>query len=165
MSETIGDPEIPVILPVIPRPRSARCPLAPPPEFEQWRHSAGLRRVMWQGRPTWVVSRYEDIRSSLVDPRLRTDTIKPRLRAVGVDDNLPAIFARIDDPEHNRLRRMMARDFTWRRAEAMRPQIQELVDHVLDTMTHSGPPGRPREGLRAAGAVVGHLAVAGRALQ
>ncbi|MBW8709975.1 MAG: cytochrome P450, partial [Mycobacterium sp.] len=86
---------------------------------------------MWQGWSTWVVSRYEDIRSSLVDPRLRTDTIKPRLRAVGVDDNLPAIFARIDDPEHNRLRRMMARDFTWRRAEAMRPQIQELVDHVL----------------------------------
>ncbi len=44
------------------------------------------------------------------------------------------------DPEHNRLRRMMARDFTWRRAEAMRPQIQQLVDRFLDTMTESGPP-------------------------
>ena len=53
---------------------------------------------------------------------------------------MPVIFARIDDPEHNRLRRMMTRDFTWRRAEAMRPQIQELVDHFLDTMTESGPP-------------------------
>ena len=95
---------------------------------------------MWQGRPTWVVSRYEDIRSSLTDPRLSADTIKPRLRAVGADDTLPVIFARIDDPEHNRLRRMMARDFTWRRAEAMRPQIQELVDHFLDTMIQNGPP-------------------------
>jgi cytochrome P450 len=127
-------------LPAIPRPRPAGCPLAPPPEFAQWRASAGLRRVMWQGRPTWVVSRYEDIRSSLVDPRLSADTIKPRLRAMGADDTMPVIFARIDDPEHNRLRRMMARDFTWRRAEAMRPQIQELVDRFLDTMIEGGPP-------------------------
>jgi cytochrome P450 len=95
---------------------------------------------MWQGRPTWVVSRYQDIRSCLVDPRLSADTIKPRLRARGVDDALPVIFARIDDPEHNRLRRMMTRDFTLRRADAMRPQIQELVDRFLDTMTGNGPP-------------------------
>jgi cytochrome P450 len=128
-------------LPVIPRPRSTGCPLAPPPEFAEWRDSAGLRRVMWQGRPTWVVSRYEDIRSSLVDPRLSADTIKPRLRASGASGDLPVIFARIDDPEHNRLRRMMARDFTWRRAESMRPQIQELVDSFLDAMTKGGPPG------------------------
>jgi cytochrome P450 len=76
----------------------------------------------------------------LVDPRLSADTIKPRLRARGVDDTLPVIFARIDDPEHNRLRRMMTRDFTLRRADQMRPQIQELVDTFLDTMTDNGPP-------------------------
>nr|WP_235852644.1 cytochrome P450 [Mycobacterium interjectum] len=95
---------------------------------------------MWQGRPTWVVSRYKDIRSSLVDPRLSAETIKTRLRAAGVTGEMPVIFARIDDPEHNRLRRMMARDFTWRRAEAIRPQIQELVDRFLDAMTEHGPP-------------------------
>jgi cytochrome P450 len=136
-SNTSGDePD----LPVIPRPRHAGCPLAPPPEFTEWRDSAGLRQVVWQGRPTWVVSRYEDIRSSLVDPRLSAETIKTRLRAAGVTGEMPVIFARIDDPEHNRLRRMMTRDFTWRRAEAMRPQIQELVDRFLDTMTEGGPP-------------------------
>jgi cytochrome P450 len=136
MTATVGDdPD----LPAIPRPRAAGCPLAPPPEFAEWRES-GLRRAMWQGRPTWVVSRYEDIRSALVDPRLSAETIKTRLRAAGVTGEMPVIFARIDDPEHNRLRRMMARDFTWRRAEAMRPQIQELVDRFLDTMTENGPP-------------------------
>lgn len=127
-------------LPTIPRPRAAGCPLAPPPEFEQWRESTGLQRAMWQGRPTWVVSRYEDIRASLVDPRLSAETIKTRLRAKGVTGEMPVIFARIDDPEHNRLRRMMARDFTWRHAEAMRPQIQELVDQFIDTMIQTGPP-------------------------
>jgi cytochrome P450 len=126
-------------LPVIPRPRSTVYPLAPPPEFTEWRES-GLRQALWQGRPTWIVSRYEDIRSSLVDPRLSADTINPRLRAAGATGELPVIFARIDDPEHNRLRRMMTRDFTFRRAEAMRPQIQELVDRFLDTMIENGPP-------------------------
>ena len=127
-------------LPVIPRPRAAGCPLAPPPEFDEWRESEGLRRVLWQGRPTWVVSRYEDIRASLVDPRLSAETIKSRLRARGVTDEMPVIFARIDDPEHNRLRRMMTRDFTWRRAEAMRPGVQELVDRFLDRMIEAGSP-------------------------
>jgi cytochrome P450 len=126
-------------LPVIPLARAASCPLAPPEEFVGWRESEGLRRAIWQGRPTWVVSRYEDIRSALVDPRLSADTIKPRLKAASGDDVLPVIFARIDDPEHNRLRRMMTRDFTVRRADAMRPQIQELVDRFLDTMIENGP--------------------------
>jgi cytochrome P450 len=100
MTATIGDePDLPIMLPLIPRPRSASYPLAPSPEFAEWRESKGLQRAMWQGRPTWVVSRYADIRSSLVDPRLSADTIKPRLRAAGADDNLPVIFARIDDTE------------------------------------------------------------------
>ena len=50
------------------------------------------------------------------------------------------MFPRIDDPEHHRLRRMMTRDFTYRRCEAMRPQIQGLVDQYLDDMIRSGPP-------------------------
>jgi cytochrome P450 len=150
MTATVGDDAelpamlpvmLPTILPVIPRPRAAGCPLAPPPEFTEWRESAGMRRAMWQGRPTWIVSRYADIRAALVDPRLSAETIKTRLRAAGVTGEMPIIFARIDDPEHNRLRRMMTRDFTWRRCEAMRPQIQELVDRFLDAMIEGGPPG------------------------
>ena len=35
---------------------------------------------------------------------------------------------------------MMTRDFTFRRAEAMRPQIQELVDRFIDEMIEAGPP-------------------------
>jgi cytochrome P450 len=88
-----------------------------------------------------VVSRYDDIRAALVDPRLSADTISAALKAVSEDGNVPLLFPRIDDPEHNRLRRMMTRDFTFRRAEAMRPQIQALVDGFLDDMLATGPPG------------------------
>jgi cytochrome P450 len=87
-----------------------------------------------------VVSRYQDIRAALTDPRLSADTIRDSMKATTADDNTPAIFPRIDDPEHNRLRRMMTRDFTFRRAEAMRPQIQDLVDRFVDEMIATGPP-------------------------
>ena len=75
----------------------------------------------------------------LVDPRLSADTL-PDLIGPSSDESTPVIFARIDDPEHHRLRRMMTSQFTFRRTEAMRPQIQELVDQYLDKMIDNGPP-------------------------
>jgi cytochrome P450 len=126
-------------LPVIPLQRAAQCPLAPPTEFESWREEPGLQRAMWNGQPTWIVSRYQDIRAALVDPRLSADTL-PNVIRPSSEESTPVIFARIDDPEHHRLRRMMTSQFTFRRTEAMRPQIQELVDHYLNTMIDAGPP-------------------------
>ncbi|ORA77141.1 cytochrome [Mycobacterium malmoense] len=127
-------------LPVIPAPRAAQCPLAPPAEFANWRQEPGLRRAMYHGRPAWVVSRYQDIRAALLDPRLSADTIPASMKPASPDSTTPVMFARIDDPEHHRLRRMMTRDFTFRRCEAMRPQVQELVDGHLDAMIGNGPP-------------------------
>ena len=73
------------------------------------------------------------------DPRLSADTLSDLIRPSS-DESTPVIFARIDDPEHHRLRRMMTSQFTFRRTEAMRPQIQELVDQYLDKMIDNGPP-------------------------
>ncbi len=126
-------------LPVIPLPRAARCPLAPPGEFVNWRDEPGLRRVLYHGQPAWAVSRYQDIRAALVDPRLSADTMPDFVKQAD-GDNVPIMFARADDPEHHRLRRMMTGDFTFRRCEAMRPQIQDMVSHFLDEMIDHGAP-------------------------
>ena len=129
-----------VDLPVIPAPRSVQSPLHPPPEFAKWREEPGLQKVMYHGEPTWLVSRYRDIRTALVDPRLSAETFPEYLKPEGTEDNTPIMFARTDDPEHNRVRRMMTSDFTFRRCEAMRPQIQELVDRFIGDMISKGPP-------------------------
>ena len=126
-------------LPVIPARREARCPLAPPTEFASWRQESGLQRAMWNGQQVWSVSRYQDIRAALVDPRLSAETL-PDLFDAASGNAAPVIFARTDDPEHHRLRRMMTSQFTFRRTEAMRPQIQKLVDGYLDAMIDKGPP-------------------------
>src|ERR1700738_1216707 len=137
---TISDPCSETDLPVIPVARDATCPLRPPADFASWREEPGLRRAMYHGKPTWMVSRYQDIRAALLDPRLSADTISAAIRPSGSGDTAPVIFARVDDPEHHRLRRMLTGNFTFRRSEAMRPQIQELVDHFLDKMIGDGPP-------------------------
>jgi cytochrome P450 len=126
-------------LPVIPARRATGCPLAPPAEFASWREADGLKRATWQGKEVWMISRYADIRAALVDPRLSANTMTYSVETTPEQD-IPAVFPRLDDPEHNRLRRMMARDFTFRRGEAMRPQIQELVDGFLDNIIAAGPP-------------------------
>jgi cytochrome P450 len=125
-------------LPAVPVQRDARCPLHPPAAFAQWRESAGLQRASWRGEPVWVISRYQDIRAAMTDPRVSADVHTFNEQPVG--DDMPLIFPRMDDPEHNRLRRMMTRDFTARRADAMRPFIQETVDGFLDLMITKGPP-------------------------
>jgi cytochrome P450 len=139
MTATTSDFRSEAELPVIPAQRAPHCPLHPPPEFASWRQEPGLRRALWGGQPVWSVSRYQDIRAALVDPRLSADTISSSIKPSS-DEGTPVIFARIDDPEHHRLRRMMTSQFTFRRTEAMRPQIQELVDEYLRTMIDNGPP-------------------------
>jgi cytochrome P450 len=129
-----------VDLPVLPVPRAAHCPLAPPAEFAQWRDEPGLQRAMFQGNPIWVVSRYQDIRAALLDPRLSAKTIPDAIMPTDADNNVPVMFARTDDPEHHRLRRMLTSNFTFRRCESMRPQIQETVDHYLGQMVDNGAP-------------------------
>jgi cytochrome P450 len=139
VTSTTSDSRPETDLPVIPAQRAAHCPLHPPPEFVGWRNEDGLRRAVWNGQQVWSVSRYQDIRAALVDPRLSAETL-PDLFGESSDSKAPPIFARIDDPEHHRLRRMMTSQFTFRRTEAMRPQIQELVDKYLDAMIDKGPP-------------------------
>ena len=38
--------------------------------------------------PTWVISRYEDIRAALTDPRLSADTLPESMRAKTADDSI-----------------------------------------------------------------------------
>lgn len=135
-SDSCSDAE----LPALPVPRPAHCPLATPVEFARWREEPGLRQAMFHGNPVWMVSRYSDIRAALVDPRLSAKTIPDAIMPTDADNKVPVMFARTDDPEHHRIRRMMTGNFTFRRCESMRPQIQEMVDHFLDEMIAVGPP-------------------------
>ena len=125
---------------VFPGERSARCPFNPPAEYTGWRQEEGLRQVNWNGHTVWAVSRYEDIKAAMTDPRISAEALALQSNGAHDGPGAPDIFPRMDDPEHARLRRMLTKDFTVKRINAMRPDIEQMANSYIDTMIAKGQP-------------------------
>lgn len=136
MSSTADDS-----LPTFPGVRSQRCPFDPPANYADWRREDGLQRAnLWNGSTAWVVSRYEDVRAVMADPRISADSRLYPVLNPSTQMGQPHAFPRMDDPDHARLRRMLTGEFTVKRTAAMRPEIERMVDHFLDEMISRGQP-------------------------
>jgi cytochrome P450 len=48
----------------------------------------------------------------------------------------------VDPPDHSRLRRLVSAAFTPRRVEGLRPQVQAIIDDLLDAIAACGPDAR-----------------------
>jgi len=105
-------------------------------------HEPMSRVVLPYGGVAWLATRYADVRAALADPRLsRAATLGadvPRLTRDEVRRG-PTIMT-MDPPDHTRLRTLIAKAFTPRRVEQLRPRVELLVDELLDTMIAAGPP-------------------------
>ncbi|MFC7616612.1 cytochrome P450 [Actinokineospora soli] len=103
------------------------------------REAGPLARLVVPGMaPMWVVTRYDDARAVLADPRFRLSAAS-YLRPAVDPDLVPYLrtMGEVDGPEHARLRRLVAPAFTARRAAALRPRVQRVVDGLL--AGRSGP--------------------------
>lgn len=120
----------------------ARTPFAPPPEYERMRAlGAVVPATLPNGAPVWAVTRHEEARRLLSDPRISSATGRPE-RPRGPDDDRPddGFFVDMDPPEHSRYRRPLIPELGIRPVTAMRPRIQRIVDTALDAMLADGPP-------------------------
>lgn len=129
-------------LPQYPAPRDAKCPFDPAPSARAEQAVGPLRRVrMPTGRPVWLVTGHAEQRALLGDARLSSDVTNENYPAP-VDrprqSASPLSFILMDDPEHARLRRMVASPFTVKRVQALRPAVQRIVDERIDAML-TGP--------------------------
>ncbi|MFH8404404.1 cytochrome P450 [Streptomyces sp. NPDC018019] len=88
-----------------------------------------------------LVTRYEDVRTVLADPRFsRTAASRPDApRFEPVPPPPVGVFVS-DPPEHTRLRSLVAKAFTKRRVEAMRPGVRASVQTLIGRMKAAGPP-------------------------
>nr|4AW3_A Chain A, P-450-LIKE PROTEIN [Micromonospora griseorubida]4AW3_B Chain B, P-450-LIKE PROTEIN [Micromonospora griseorubida] len=92
------------------------------------------------GEEAWLVTRYEDVRAVLGDgrfvrgPSMTRD--EPRTRPEMVKGGLLSM----DPPEHSRLRRLVVKAFTARRAESLRPRAREIAHELVDQMAATGQP-------------------------
>lgn len=109
--------------------------------YREARETDGLIRVrMRYGEPAWLVTRYADAKLVLGDRRFS--------RAMAVGRDAPRLFPMLpapglltmDPPEHSRLRTLLAKAFTQRRVEMLRPRVRELADGLADELLAHGAP-------------------------
>ncbi|WAJ44864.1 cytochrome P450 [Mycobacterium sp. Aquia_216] len=93
------------------------------------------------GGEAWLAVRHADVRSVLHDPRFSRAAVVgrdvPRVRPE-VEQN-PNSIMNMDPPDHTRLRKYLARAFTTRRVEALRPRAAELTAELLAGLRAAGP--------------------------
>ncbi|MGW2508723.1 cytochrome P450 family protein [Streptomyces scopuliridis] len=117
--------------------------LADPYEvYARLRETAPVRRIVGpDGRPAWIVTRYEDVRQSLADPRLSLDksrALPGGYQGFGLPPALDANLLNMDPPDHTRIRRFVARAFTARRIETLRGPVGRTADELLDALEPGG---------------------------
>ncbi|WP_377268023.1 cytochrome P450 [Peterkaempfera sp. SMS 1(5)a] len=102
------------------------CPMRPP-----------------HGLETYLITRYEDARSALADPRLSKDmfgAMDSYRRIFGEDSTaMDDHMLNCDPPKHTRLRRLVGSTFTPRRVESLRPRVQQAAVTLLDACPQNAP--------------------------
>jgi cytochrome P450 len=120
----------------------------PYPAYAWLRENAPVHReVLPSGVAAWLVTRYEDARRALADPRLsknpqRHSPAAHELGRVGIPGersaNLMTHLLNIDPPDHTRLRRLVSKAFTPRRVAAFEPCVRELTGRLVDGFASRG---------------------------
>jgi cytochrome P450 len=92
------------------------------------------------GETAWLATRYEDVRMVLGDARFsRAASVgrdEPRLTPQPIGGGILSM----DPPDHSRLRRLVAKAFTARRVDLLRPDTTEIADELVDAMIAGGSP-------------------------
>jgi cytochrome P450 len=109
--------------------------------YQRLRTEAPVREViMPRGLKVWLVTRYAEARDALASPALRKDLRDVRdlfdrhqtkKSTGGFGADLAAHMLNSDPPDHTRLRKLVARAFTMRRVELMRPRVEEITEDLL----------------------------------
>ncbi|MGM1058106.1 cytochrome P450 family protein [Saccharothrix sp. Mg75] len=111
---------------------------------------AATEIVTPRGSRAWLVTRYDEARVALADPRFSKDyegfpevVEKSRVveggDVVAFEEALSRHMLNMDPPDHTRLRKLVTKAFTARRVEQLRERVQEITDELLDAV----PAGEP----------------------
>ncbi|MFD2469895.1 cytochrome P450 [Amycolatopsis silviterrae] len=105
------------------------------------RESEGMIRVqMPHGEAAWLATRYADARLVLGDRRfsraLAQENDEPRMS----DYRRPGGILSMDPPDHTRLRTLVAKAFTARRVEELRPRVARLAGELIEQLREHGQP-------------------------
>jgi cytochrome P450 len=88
----------------------------------------------------WVITRYADVRAALADPRLVNKLHQRPDGGWSFLDETAGVHALLntDPPDHARLRRLLQKAFTPRRAARLRPRTEEIAAGLLGELAAHG---------------------------
>jgi cytochrome P450 len=86
----------------------------------------------------WMVSRYQDVSTLLRDHRLSVNRLAAQTGCTPNAETPPRSLLNSDASDHTRLRSLVSRSFTPRTADDLRPNIEALVDELLDDLASHG---------------------------
>jgi cytochrome P450 len=125
----------------LPTTRPTGCPFDPPAELiDARRHGPISRFTHVGGRPGWLITGYDLVRSVLADSRFSS---RKELLNVGdfeVPPPPPGEFLLMDEPQHGRYRKPLVGKFTVRRMRLLTERIEQITADCLDAMEKAGPP-------------------------
>ncbi|NUQ87466.1 MAG: cytochrome P450 [Glycomyces artemisiae] len=118
--------------------------LDPPAEWAELRGKCPVAHVTFaSGDPATLLTRYEDVKATLADPRFtRTsaegDSARVSEESGGVLDSQMASVLPQHGEAHLKWRRTLNKWFTAKRMAALRPGITAMADRLVDEMTAQG---------------------------
>ncbi|GAA2271682.1 cytochrome P450 [Nonomuraea roseoviolacea subsp. roseoviolacea] len=123
--------------------------LEPPPEWADLRDGCPVAPIrLASGDQALLLTRYEDVRRVLSDPRFTRQLDAGDAARVTANES-GGVFGRSDTATsamsasgeaHMQWRRLVGRAFTAKRVLAMRPRMEEMADRLVDAMVAQGPP-------------------------
>ncbi|AOS64508.1 cytochrome P450 [Actinoalloteichus hymeniacidonis] len=130
----------------LPFPFALPTALEPPEEWSQLRDECPVARVRTVvGEDALLLTRYDDVRQILADPRF---TRKPVPTEDSANDEPLSVPASIANGEgHLRWRRLLSRSFTVKRMTALQPRITTIAHELIDAMVAQGPTSDLRSAL------------------
>jgi cytochrome P450 len=112
----------------------------PSPTFAELRENRPVARVRTlAGAEVWLVTRYDDVRLVLADPRFsRAAVVKQGAPRVALAKPMPNSLTTTDPPEHSRLRKLVSSTFAHRRIERTRPWVADLSAQLANDVAAAG---------------------------
>jgi cytochrome P450 len=121
---------------------AAQLALDPHAAYAKLRQEGPAHRITGtDGRPAWLVTRYEDVRRGLADPRLSLDkrhALPGDYQGMPLPPALDANLLNMDPPDHTRIRRLVSQAFTPQRVEQLRAPIRRTAETLLDAFPAEG---------------------------
>ncbi|MBE1584339.1 cytochrome P450 [Nonomuraea angiospora] len=133
---------------VLSYPIPSEAALEPPAEWAELRGKCPVARVtLPSGDEATLLTRYEDVKQVLADPRFTRLLNAPDAARLSANDDgglfsseMAAVIPDSGEP-HQRWRRLVGKYFTAKRMAALRPAMAQMAEQLIDDMVERGAPG------------------------